>query len=86
MDVNTRSIQDLKTRIGSFEICSQQTLQSLDFINSKLTALKSHDQWVVKTLDFEFGLLQEGINVDAKASDKESIKLFFKLGRKTEFL
>ena len=37
-------------------------------------------------MDFEFGALQEGMTVAAKAWEKEFVKLFFKLGSETQFL
>ncbi|KAL8116542.1 hypothetical protein AgCh_022894 [Apium graveolens] len=71
---------------ASFELFRKYVCSSLDDINAKLSVLHTSDVKLSKTIDFEFGTLQEGMVSSAKAWEKEFVKLFFKLGSETKFL
>ncbi|KAL8095322.1 hypothetical protein AgCh_036693 [Apium graveolens] len=71
---------------ASFEMFRKYVCSSLDDINAKLSVLHTSDVKLSKTIDFEFGTLQEGMVSSAKAWEKEFVKLFFKLGSETKFL
>ncbi|KAL8157440.1 hypothetical protein AgCh_002223 [Apium graveolens] len=71
---------------ASFEMFRKYVCSSLDDINAKLSVLHTSDVKLAKTIDFEFGTLQEGMVSSAKAWEKEFVKLFFKLGSETKFV
>ncbi|KAL8103060.1 hypothetical protein AgCh_027552 [Apium graveolens] len=71
---------------ASFELFRKYVCSSLDDINAKLSVLHTSDVKLSKTIDFEFGTLQEGMVSSVKAWEKEFVKLFFKLGSETKFL
>ena len=83
VDVNTKSIEDLHLSHLNFQ---KSVTASLESLHSKLDILRVHDSKIAKTMDFEFGALQEGMTTVAKAWEKEFVKLFFKLGSETQFL
>ncbi|KAL8107167.1 hypothetical protein AgCh_023829 [Apium graveolens] len=71
---------------ASFELFRKYVCSSLDDVNAKLSVLHTSDVKLSKTIDFEFGTLQEGMVSSYKAWEKEFVKLFFKLGSETKFL
>lgn len=82
------SIQKNMSALESFSSLTSQfsILHANHQIFVKLDVLRVHDKKLAQTVDFEFGTLQEGMQISAKSWEKEYVKLFFKLGSETQFI